>query len=39
MEDVPLHVIHLNQDDRKVHCRGMDSLGLVKTHDSLDGVP
>ena len=40
MEDVPLHVIHLNQDDpKKCTARRMDSLGFVKTHDSLDGVP
>tara|TARA_B100002052_G_C15801489_1_gene561325 strand:- start:662 stop:1183 length:522 start_codon:yes stop_codon:yes gene_type:complete len=40
MEDVPLHVIHLNQDDpKKCTARRMDSLGLVKTHDSLDSVP
>ena len=40
MEDVPLHVIHLNQDDpKKCTARKMDSLGLVKTHDSLDSVP
>ncbi len=40
MEDVPLHVIHLNQDDpKKCTARRMDSLGLVKTHDSLDGLP
>ena len=40
MEDVPLHVIHLNQDDpKKCTSRKMDSLGLVKTHNSLDRVP
>ena len=40
LEDVPLHVIHLNQDDpKKCTARKMDSLGLVKIHYSLDRVP
>ncbi len=40
MEEVPLHVIHLNQDDpRKCTARKMHSSGLVELHESISGAP
>ncbi len=40
LEDVPLHVIHLNQDDpKKCTARKMQSLRIVKVHESLSRVP
>jgi len=38
--EVPLHVIHLDQDDpRKCTARKMSSLGLAKLHDSTISAP
>lgn len=40
MEEVPLHVIHLDQDDpRKCTARKMHSSGLVELHESISGAP
>tara|TARA_B100000945_G_scaffold307098_1_gene295180 strand:- start:5 stop:526 length:522 start_codon:yes stop_codon:yes gene_type:complete len=40
LEDVPLHVIHLDQDDpRKCTSRKMHSLGLVSIHSSTTSAP
>ncbi len=39
-EPVPLHVIHLDQDDpRKCTARKMGAMGLVNIHDSASGAP
>jgi len=39
-EQVPLHVIHLDQDDpRKCTARKMHSMGLVNIHESTSGAP
>ena len=40
VEDVPLHVIHLDQDDpRKCTARKMHASGLVELHESISGAP
>ena len=40
MEEVPLHVIHLDQDDpRKCTARKMHANGLVELHESISGSP
>ena len=40
MEEVPLHVIHLDQDDpRKCTARKMHASGLVELHESVSGAP
>jgi len=40
VEEVPLHVIHLDQDDpRKCTARKMHSSGLVELHESISGAP
>ena len=40
MEKVPLHVIHLDQDDpRKCTARKMHANGLVELHESISGSP
>ncbi len=38
--DVPLHVIHLNQDDpKKCTAKKLDSYGLVKLHEKMKFIP
>jgi pre-rRNA-processing protein TSR3 len=40
VEEVPLHVIHLDQDDpRKCTARKMHSCGLVELHESISKAP
>ncbi len=40
MQSVPLHVIHLDQDDpRKCTARKLQKNGLVSLHDSPNGAP
>jgi len=40
VEEVPLHVIHLDQDDpRKCTARKMHASGLVELHESISGAP
>ena len=40
VEEVPLHVIHLDQDDpRKCTARKMHANGLVELHESISGAP
>ena len=38
--DVPLHVIHLNQDDpKKCTAKKLGSYGLVKLHETMKFIP
>ncbi len=40
VEEVPLHVIHLDQDDpRKCTARKMHANGLVEFHESISRAP